>query len=87
MQSLNHLVHYIFYVYARTRRLNSVKLPASFAIERSAKANAETRMKCGGNWQKGGERERRRNVQEGERNGAAAVGETFVLEGKDYVCE
>lgn len=42
---------YIFYMCAsaRTRRSNSVKLPASFAIERSAKASAKARMKCGGN--------------------------------------
>ena len=35
-------------------------------------------------------RERKRDEQckrESKRNGAAAVGETFVLEGKDYVCE
>lgn len=35
------------------------------------------------------ERNKTRAVQEGERNGTvrAVVGETFVLEGKDYVCE
>lgn len=49
-----------FYMFAsaracRSNSVVSVKSPASFAIERSAKASAEARMKCRGNRRKSGE--------------------------------
>lgn len=86
---------YIFYVRAsaRTHGSNSAKLPASFAIERSAKgeggsADEMPRKPAKERRERKKKRERETSrAREGERNGAAVVGETFVLEGKDYVCE
>lgn len=80
---------YIFYVRANARMhgSNSVKLPASFAIERSAKGEGGSADEMPRKPAKERRERETSRAREGERNGAAVVGETFVLEGKDYVCE